>query len=157
MKRILACVSFALVLTTVSAGYATFPLGARAGFGMDPDQIVLGGHARVAEPMVGWAIQGVVELGFGDDVTAFSIDGDMLYTFPELETSAWGFYVGGGLGFTNYSWDIEGHSGSSSEFGLNLVGGATRNLDSGNKLIGELRIGLGDIPDFRIMGGIYLF
>ncbi|MFH1842453.1 MAG: hypothetical protein ABIF77_04545 [bacterium] len=157
MGRILV---FSTLLLLMGAGVATgqtIPFGVRAGLGNNPDQFIVGGHARVAEPVIGWKIQPVFELGFGDDITTMAISGDMLYMFPELQTSEWGLYAGGGFGFVNYSWDV-GHPGgndSKSEFGLNLVGGVIKQLGSANEFIGELRIGLGDVPDLKLMAGIY--
>jgi hypothetical protein len=158
MRRILIGACIFLVALSTTACAASFPIGAKAGLTFEPDQFAIGAFAQVSEPMLGWLIVPSVEFGFGDDITTICLQGDFIYTFPELQTTNWGWFVGGGLGLAMYSWDAPpGYDGSQSEFGLNLVGGASKELDSGNKLLGELRIGLGDIPDFKIMAGITLF
>ncbi len=148
---------FVLVLALVIAGAGTaagtVPLGARAGFSLEPDQVVFGAHAKAFEPYRGWWVVPVAELGFGDNVTTVALSGDMLYGFPELQTSDWGFYLGGGLGWAHYSWD----GGDTGEIGLNLVGGMTRRLLTGNELLLELRIGIDELPDVKIVTGITFF
>ena len=157
MKRLLAA-TFIAVLAAGTAASAKAPLGLHGGFSFDPDQFVIGAYARVSEPYIGWRVQPSVDLGFGDDVTTFNLNGDIVYTFPELQTSEWGFYAGGGLGLAYYTFDAPpGVDDSATEIGLNIIGGVTRQLISGNELTGELRLGIDDIPDVKLLFGITFF
>jgi hypothetical protein len=143
-----------LVGVAVSAEAGTIPWGPRAGFSLKPDQFVIGGHAKVAEPVVGWGIVPNFDLGFGDDITTLQINGDFVYNFPELETYNWGWYAGAGLTWANYWFS---GAGSSGEIGLSLLGGVSRILDNENRLSLELRFGIDDIPDFMLTLGYWFF
>jgi opacity protein-like surface antigen len=157
MRKVLAVIIIAL-LTAAPAAIAKAPLGVHGGFSFDPDQIVIGGHMRVSEPYVGWIVQPSLDLGFGDKVTSFIFNGDMLYTFPELQTSEWGFYAGAGLALAFYQLDISGPGDDSqTEVGLNIIGGVTKKLISGNELMGEFRVGVDNIPDVKLLIGITFF
>jgi opacity protein-like surface antigen len=157
MKKALAVTIIAL-LAAAPAAVAKAPLGLHGGFSFDPDQVVIGGHVRASAPYVGWIVQPSFDLGFGDHVTSFIFNGDMLYTFPELQTSEWGFYAGAGLALAFYELDLDGPGDDSrTEVGLNLIAGVTKKLISGNELMGEFRLGVDDIPDVKLLLGITFF
>lgn len=153
---VLSCLTAATVacLAAAPAGAAMpFPVGLRGGFSIEPDQLVLGAHARVSELVRGWWIVPVAEFGFGDDVTTVALSGDVVYNFPELQTAQWGFYTGAGLGWILYSFD----GGDESEIGLNLIGAVLRRLDNADELSLELRIGIDELPDIKVMAGYTFF
>jgi hypothetical protein len=158
MKRKSTQLLVALLLLAPATAAALTPLGVHAGFSVDPDQFVFGGHAIMAEPLIGWQLHASLDFGFGDNVTSIIGNGDFVYAFPELATADWRFYVGGGVGVGQYSYDHPdptppGFDDSDTQFGLNIVGGITRRLLSGNELLGELRIGVEDMPDVKIVAG----
>ena len=152
MRRILFSTLVLLLLCAAPASALDFPWGIKAGASFKPDQFTFA-YAHVAEPLRGWRITPDVFLGFGDDVTVLQLDGDFVYTFPELKSSDWGFYVGGGLGWATYFTS----GNNSGEIGLNIIGGVTRSLDNGNELLAEIRIGIDDLPDFKILVGYTIF
>jgi hypothetical protein len=161
MKRILA-VSLLIILSTACAVHAG-PLtwGGRVGLSVDPDQFVFGAQVEVSEPFPGWVIRPVAELGTGDDIFTLALSGDLLYTFPELATADWQLAVGGGLGFAYYNFDEPRNlpagvefDDTASEIGLNIVGAVARSLESGNDLVLELRLGIDELPDFKITAGL---
>jgi outer membrane protein W len=86
-------------------------------------------------------------------VIAFNLDA---YYHLRLEGSDWRPYVGGGLDVTYYSIDNlpEWADNTDTEVGLNLVGGFVIPTRSSNQWFLELRLGVGDIPDLKIMTGL---
>ena len=101
----------------------------------------------------GFQLRPGAEIGLGDDLTTFALNGDLLYRFTELETAEWGMFVGGGLGWYHTKWDSPpGFSGDDSRTDVGLTGlcGVLRKLPSGQEVSLELRIGLEDAPDFKL-------
>ncbi|NNE43584.1 MAG: hypothetical protein HKN12_05210 [Gemmatimonadetes bacterium] len=158
----------AAVAATVLAGVITAPTdadaqleltsyGPRAGFSADPDQFVIGAFADWGPlaPMLHLVTSG--EIGFGNDITVLQFNGDALYRFEGADTPVV-FFAGGGLGIARWSIDVpavpgftSGGSVSSTEVGLNLVGGLEKDLGGYKTGSVELRIGVGDLPDFKVM------
>jgi hypothetical protein len=143
-----------LLMSLASASAAVIlPWGPRAGFSLDPDQFVIGAHLQATEPSRGLSIQPNFDLGFGDDVTTLLINGDVVYTFPELESLDWGWYAGGGISWATYWFD----GNSNGEIGLSILGGVSRILTNDNRLTLELRYGIDDIPEFMVTLGYWFF
>lgn len=138
--------------------YARTSMGARAGFGIDPDQFAFGVQA-IFNPLfndAGSIFSSVqfapsADVGFGDDLTTFLINGDfraILFTAPGSNLNFYG-KVGPTLGFIKPK-DLD----SDTEVGLSLAAGVTMPMSSANMYNLEARFGLGDIPDFRLLFGI---
>ena len=121
--------------------------GLRAGFGLDPDQFVIGGQFAIRQPNSVFRIVPSVDLGFGSDVTTILFNGDFLGRL-KLEGSNFGFYGGAGLGIAYI--DPQGSDGKFKA-GLNLIVGAGIPLGKGRAGSLEARFGIGDIPDFRLL------
>ena len=128
-----------------SGGQSGF--GLRAGFGLQPDQFVVGGQFAIQQRAGVFKIQPSVDLGFGDDLTTIMFNADFLGRL-QLEGSNFSFYGGPGLGVL-YA-DPKGTDGKWYA-GLNLVLGAS--LPILKRQVGsfEARFGIGDIPDFRLL------
>jgi hypothetical protein len=91
------------------------------------------------------------EVGFGSDRIVAMIHVDAFYLF---ETSGWSPYLGGGLGIGIISRD-RGNNGDDDvnvEAGVNLAGGFE--WGEANKYMLEARVGIGDIPDFKLTIGL---
>jgi hypothetical protein len=141
-----------LAATTASA--QTVSIGPRLGVSIDPDQFVVGGQMHFGPVADNLFVSPDLELGFGDDLTTIQINVDLHYVFaPNNQLHP---YVGGGIGFAFYEFDNggNGNDDSETEVGANIVGGL-RFMTSGrtSHFFTELRLGLGDIPDLKIMGG----
>jgi hypothetical protein len=122
--------------------------GVRGGFGLDPDQFVLGAQFTVGTQAFSIArIVPSVDVGFGDNVTTFAFNGDLLFRFI-LEGTSFGLYGGGGP--TLAYWDVK-NAGSAWELGLSLTVGAQVPIFKKNATNIEGRFGIGDIPDFRLL------
>ena len=137
-----------------SSGPAVSWWGPRLGFSSSPDQFVIGGQLDFREVTPGLAISPNVEFGFGDDMTWTAVNGDLKHHFM-VQGSTWRPYLGGGLSlnFWNYSGPGTLPDNSGSEFGANLIFGATVPTRAGSRFFTEARIGLGDIPDLKLMAG----
>ena len=129
-------------------------IGPRVGFGLSPDQVVVGGHLNVGGFHPDWTFSPILEIGFGDHQTVVTVDFDAYY-HVRLADSDWRPYVGGGISINNFNFDerppFPHHS--DTEAGLNFVFGTSIPSGSSAPLFAELRVGLGDIPELRGMFG----
>lgn len=127
-------------------------LGIKAGYSIDPDQFTIGGQSILAS-------YGKIDLapsldfgtGDGGKVVTLNADGTLnLVTLPRSNIT---FYVGAGPTLALIYPD-EGDS--DTEIGLSLLGGFK--VEAGNNNFYNLvaRIGIGDIPEFKILVG-YMF
>lgn len=153
--RVLALFVGLLVLaTTISAADESRTetrFGIRAGFGIDPDQIVIGGQSILGKAGKIFKIGASLDAGFGDNVTTFCLNGDLMLDFP-VPNSRGTFYALAGPTFMLYD---PKYGDGDSEIGLSIGGGFRHGLKGGSKLLTlELRAGIGDIPDGRILAGI---
>ena len=91
MKGFLVCAALIMVVAATAPDASALPLGPRIGITADEelDQIHVGFHATMAEPFVGVHFVPNLEIGFGDDVTLYAFNGDLVYTFPEMATADW--------------------------------------------------------------------
>jgi len=158
-----AAIAVILLLTPVAAQAQGVKFGLRAGFDIDPDAVVFGGHVMIPnvikdQPFV---IVPNVEIGFGSegpfDYTIFKLNGDTRWEFPVGQSASTRLYPLAGLSI--YRIDLQDCVSSpviqvdcaNTEFGLNIGGGVRYKA-----FAVELKIGLGDIQDFHI-GGSYTF
>lgn len=128
--------------------------GPRLGLSASPDQLVLGGQASLTVAPE-WTFDPSVELGFGDGETDFGVNFDGFY-HARLTGSDWRPYFGGGLAINTASIDEPPplHDISDTHLGINLVLGATVPSAAGHLWFGELRFGVGDVPNLKLIAGI---
>ena len=129
--------------------------GPRLGFSSSPDQFVIGGQMDFREFTPGLGISPNVEFGFGDDLMWTAVNADLRHKFV-VQGASWRPYLGGGLSVNFWNWSspfagVPDESGT--EMGANLVFGAMVPTHSGSRFFTEARIGIGDIPDLKIMAG----
>ena len=144
-----------LLLLTVSSvslanglGYQGW--GPRVGISADPDQLFGGVHFDLGEIVEHLRLQPNVEIGFGDDVT--SVTGSVaVHWLYEVDWPGWQPYSGGEVGL-NYL-DFDGRRGSDTEFALNAVGGVETRLKSDNRLSFEIKLGIIEEPDVKLLVG----
>ncbi|MGH7726982.1 MAG: outer membrane protein [Candidatus Eiseniibacteriota bacterium] len=153
MQRRIVGVSLATLFVVATFALTARPADADAAFGgriggsIDPDGFVIGVHADIGPLAPNFYITPSVDFGFGD-ITTFTINGDAKYMFMAGQDTR--PYIGAGLTYASY--DVEG--GSADEFGLTILGGVQFKDTSSKPLFLEGRLGLGDLPEFRILGGI---
>jgi len=159
MKRNRAALFAAALAVVLWAGPASAEVGyrgwgPRVGISDDPDQIVAGVHWDLGEFAPRVRFQPSVDFGFGDDALSLSGNAMVGYWFPtKAEVTP---YAGGQIGAVYFDYDSDGKEhddGSDTEIGLALVGGIETKLKSGTRFLVELQIGLGDIPDAKLLAG----
>ena len=155
MQRLLLLLVAAGVLAAAPVSAQMVSIGPRLGASIDPDQFVIGGQMHFGPVADNLFVSPNVEIGFGDDITTIQLNADLHYVFtPNNQLHP---YVGGGIGFAFYEFDSDGQGNgddSETEVGANLVGGL-RFMSSGrtSHFFTELRLGLGDVPDLKLIGG----
>jgi hypothetical protein len=132
--------------------------GPRVGLSIDPDQFTFGAHIDFGNFAKRVRFQPNVEMGFGDNLTLFAVNGDVHFRFRE-NWNVWSPYAGGGLGINFWNWDddIPGHDNTDAELGVNVVGGIEKGISGGDRFFIEAKLGLVDAPDFRIEVGWTFF
>jgi hypothetical protein len=128
--------------------------GARIGFSSGPDQLVFGGQLIVGEIAPNITFDPSLEFGFGDHQTVITTNFDLHYHF-DISSSSWRPYAGAGVAvnFVTFDNDTFGNKDSETDVGGSLVGGASVPTKAGNRFFAELKLGLGDTADFKLMVG----
>lgn len=137
--------------------------GPRLGFSIDPDQLTLGAFADWGELGRQTHLVTSADLGFGDNLFSFIVNGDVYYRFPTSKDFY--PYAGGGIAIAYYNFDIDypdGYTGprvddTTTEVGLNIVGGITKDLGDYKSGTLELRLGISDVPDIKITAQLGFF
>jgi hypothetical protein len=127
--------------------------GIRGGYGANPDQFVIGAQAVLGKTLGSLRFAPSIDVGFGDGRTTYLLNGDLrLLSFSPPGTGA-GFYAGAGGSLAVL--DIN-DNGSDTEVGLNAVVGLTLPMGERSKYNLEVRFGIEDMPDLRILFGLML-
>ena len=128
--------------------------GPRIGFSSGPDQIVFGGQMIFGEIAPSITFDPSLEFGFGDDMTVIALNFDGHYHFA-IEGSRWRPYAGAGVSISFVSFDSGPgvDDNSDTDVGGSLIFGAGVPTAAGNRFFSELKLGLGDVPDFKLMVG----
>jgi len=155
LKKLLAVGALVLLPVAAHAAAIVTSAGPRVGVSSSPDQLVVGGQLGLSEFAPNWSFDPNAELGFGDHVTTIQLNFDAFYHF-RIQGSDWRPYVGPGIGIAFYSFDLPPgfRDESDTEVGLNVVGGFTFPAGQGRLWFMELRLGTGNLPDFKAVGGI---
>jgi hypothetical protein len=157
MKKIVILALIAFSAVTATAGVEAF--GARGGFSSAPGQIILGGHAQVHDLSPEAKIIPNVELGFGDGVTIFSVNGAVHYSFLSSNMSGFTPYAGGELGYNNWSYDTNSYYNvGTSGIVINALAGLKKKMNEQQELSFELKLGLSNLShDIKILAGLTFF
>jgi len=130
--------------------------GPRVGASSDADQVLFGAQFDLGEFTTNLRWQPSVELGFGDD--KFSLYGNFMVAYYFPVKAAVTPYAGAQV--TVWLFDQNGpdnskgfDDGFNAEIGLYAVGGIETKLESGNRFLAELQVGIGDVPDVRVLVG----
>jgi len=142
MIRLLSVAALALLLPVTAA--AGTLLGPQVGFSSDPDQFVVGGHFSITEVAPNLSFDPGLDIGIGDNFTSFAINVDMHYHF-DISGSSWRPYVGGGA--TLFFADEDSFAGGA------ILAGAGVPTKTGSRFFAEFKVGMGDVPDFKLMAG----
>lgn len=129
-----------LVVLAVTPAFAD--VGLHAGMSIDPDDFLIGVHFKSHPIEEALFLVPSVEAGFGD-VTMIAGNLDLHYVFKT--SSDLRPYAGGGITLNWFDFD----HGSDTEFGGALLGG----IQITPKMYFEAKIGLGDVPDWKLVVG----
>ena len=141
---ILLLILFALLPSSASAGAA---IGPRAGYDFDSDDFVLGAEAELGHVFQNFRFAPSLDFELGDNtITALNAD-FRLYLFHLPET---GLRFYGSAGPT-LLFDFPGKGDRETELGLSLVAGMKIPMKKQNRYNLEMRFGIGDIPDLKLM------
>ena len=156
MKRTVLFLTIACLLVAATAQAQRPPLGFRMGYTSweNVHQFHFGGQAKLGDIFPNVALTPNLEMGFGDNVTVITANGDLAYRVTELAEAPWGPYVGGGLSFIYVDYPV---IGSDTNLGLSALVGTTYALDNGNEVFGELRLGVMDSPGLKLTVGYTFF
>ena len=169
MRSMIAMCALAAAVSVVPAAAADAAAGAVAGVGFrgggprvgasaDADQVLFGAQFDLGEFIKNLRWQPSVELGFGDD--KLSLYGNFMvgYYFPVkaavtpyagAQVTVWLFDDDNPNNKNNDGFD----DGFNAEIGLYAVGGVETKLKAGNRFLAELQVGIGDVPDVRVLVG----
>lgn len=142
MKRMTRTVIVALLLSA-AATPAFAGLGFHVGGAFDPDMFLVGVRFRSHPIEQNFYIVPNAEVGFGDNVTMVAGNLDGQYRFNT--DSKYAPYAGAGISINWFDFD----GGSDTEFGGCILGGIALN----EKWFFEAKIGLGDVPDVKLIVG----
>lgn len=156
---LLACAMALLALGAVPAAPAQaqssdapttrVEIGPRAGFDVgDVEELFLGLDARINNARFPVTAHPALDVYFIEGGSLVHLNLNALYDF-EIENTAFYPYAGGGLGFS-----FVNNGGSSSDVGLNLVGGARFASDNVFTPFAQAQFTIGDIDFFALSGGI---
>jgi hypothetical protein len=147
-----------LLPAAASAGPFTY-YGPHIGFGQGPDQTVIGGQLQLNGVAPRVAFVPGIDWGFNDVSSMLTLNGDFHYQLSH--ETAWQPYVGLGAEINAFRrTETEGRgnnqtttTSTDTETGGHLiVGAATRNR-TGGRFFTELKLGLGEAPDMKLLLG----
>jgi len=127
--------------------------GLRTGYGTNPDQFVVGAQAVLGKTLGFMRFAPSIDAGFGDDMSSFLFNADFrLLSFSPPGSPA-GLYAGAGTSIAVFD---AGHNNNDTEIGLHVVTGLTFPMGRRNEYNLEVRFGIADMPDLRVLCGIML-
>jgi hypothetical protein len=126
-----------------SKGASGLGFGLKAGFGLSPTQFVLGGQVSLGKSLGIFRVVPNAHVGIGDNTT-FDVNVDFLARFI-AQDSNFGFYGGASPTLV---------FGDNTNFGGNVVVGLQLPVIPNRATNLEARIGLGKVPDFRLLFAI---
>lgn len=132
-----------LAQESASKGASGLGFGLKAGFGLSPTQFVLGGQVSLGKSLGIFRVVPNAHVGIGDNTT-FDVNVDFLARFI-AQDSNFGFYGGASPTLV---------FGDNTNFGGNVVVGLQLPLIPNRATNLEARIGLGKVPDFRLLFAI---
>jgi hypothetical protein len=137
-RIVVSALAFAAAL--FSAANPAHAFGLQAGYSSSPDQFVVGLNIGIIPSIAHLEIVPSAEAGFGDFDPMFGINGDVHYNFGGTGLKP---YLGAGLTWNSFDGD--------SNFGGNAIGG----LKFAGPFFAEGKVGIGDVPDFKLMAGMH--
>ena len=138
--------TIALVLALPARAAAQTHGGVRAGVSSDPTQFYFGGHIETKKLFDEVTFRPNAEVGVGDNLTVFTANFEFVYSW-DINKHPWRVYAGAGPALVIFggSGDRPDHSDSDVGGGFNILIGAQHKKG----LFSEIKVGLGDCPEFK--------
>jgi len=148
-RLILLAVALSGLMSFAPSASAALGLGVRLGYSFEPEQVVVGAHARFGLiPAID--IVPSANVGFLDDAFSVALHADAQLHF--LKSSPINPYVGVGADW--YNFDPDGDASSSDAFGVSALGGIDLPSLPLVPHFAEVKVYLeDDLPDWQIMLG----
>lgn len=152
LRRTLLALALVAALPAASLAGPFTAFGPHLGFSQGPDQFVVGGHLQWGDVAPQLDFVPGIDLGFGDNTTVVSLNGDFHYRIDTKTT--WQPYVGGGVGIHFVSFDNgPGNNDSDTEAGGHFIAGADVATKGHSRFFAEIKLGFADSPDFKALAG----
>jgi|SRR3989304_7894090 len=135
-----------------SRGPGVKGVGVRLGYGFDPDQVVFGAQAVYGKIFKFADLVPSFDLGLGDNMTTYTFNTDLRFLVLPLPKSSSAIYMSFGPSLTY--WDPK-NADPDLEIGLSVTGGVRMGIGQSGFYNLEARFGVGDVPDVRIMLGVF--
>ncbi|MDZ4722341.1 MAG: hypothetical protein SGI97_00295 [candidate division Zixibacteria bacterium] len=125
--------------------------GVRVGFGVGPDQFVFGPSAEIGQIFEYAYFAPSLDLGFGDNATVVALNPDLRVRLFSPPGSQAIIFLGAGPSLAFVS--PQGGD-NKTEVGFSLTAGLKFPMGVQNYYDIETRIGLGDLPEVKVMFGL---
>jgi len=154
MRKLLIVLAALIVIPAAAHAESFSNYGLHLGFGDDPDQVFFGGQFTIGDVGPNIDLVPMIDIGFGDDATIISLNGDFRYRF-DIGGQTWQPYAGAGIGVHFVSFDSSGPLQDDSDTfgGGHFIVGIDAPTRSGNRFFTDLKLGIGDSPDLKIEAG----
>lgn len=152
LRRLCCSLAILVMLPAVASASAFTFYGPHLGFTQGPDLFVIGGQLQWngVAPRVAFVPE--FDIASGNDQTVVSMSGDFHWQLSDR--TRWQPYVGGGVGVNFPSGDRVRNT-DAQPAGHLIVGAAVPNTGRG-RFFTELKLGLGDDPDLKVLAGLNL-
>ena len=154
LRRSILALAILGMIPSASIARSFTAYGPHLGFSSGPDQFVIGGQLLMGEVAPRLDFVPSADLGFGDNSTLVSINGDFRYRLDTRTT--WQPYVGGGVGIHFLSVNNNGPLGtdnSDTVVGGHFLFGADVANANNSRFFLELKLGFADAPDLKALAG----
>jgi hypothetical protein len=153
LRRSLLALALLAVLPALSFAGPFTAYGPQFGFTSSPDQFFIGGHLKWGGVAQQLDFVPGIDLGFGDNSTIVSLNGDFHYRLATKTT--WRPYLGAGVGIHFVSEDNSGPTtdNSNTVTGGQFIAGADVLAKGGSRFFTELKLGFNNSPDMKVVAG----
>lgn len=139
-----------LIESLPNSAIAGAAIGPRIGYDFDTDNLVLGAEADLGRVFQNFNFIPSIDFELGDNSTTV-LNADFRLDLFNLPETGLRFYGSAGPSLV---LDSPGNGGDNIEIGLSLTAGMKIPMKRGNRYDLDLRFGLGDIPDLKLVLGI---
>lgn len=148
-RSIVTLATLVLLPSAASAGAFKY-YGPHLGFSQGPDQMVVGGQLQWNGVAPRLAFVPGIDIGFSENNSVATVNGDFHYNLSYDTT--WQPYVGAGVALTMWSDSATPGTSGPDPGGSLIVGAAVYNR-TGGRFFTEVKMGLGDTPELKLLAG----